>query len=64
MTAFLSCATQWTVSEMSGRRRSLRYADVAAALDMLGVDDRRQVFEGIVVMERAALGVWRNSNEP
>lgn len=56
--AFLACRTQWEVSGMTGIKRGLRYADVAAAFDMLGVADKRDVFDGIRTMEAAALEVF------
>ena len=58
VTAFLACQTQWQVDGMSGQVRGLRYADVAATLEMLGVADRRAVFDGIRVMEAEALRVF------
>ena len=58
--AFLACQTQWAVSEMSGAYTGLRYADVAATLDMMCVTDKRDVFWGLRVMERAALDVLRS----
>ncbi|MBK6742528.1 MAG: DUF1799 domain-containing protein [Hydrogenophilales bacterium] len=58
--AFLACQTQWSVNEFSGTYTGLRYADVAAALDMLGVVDKREVFWGIRTMEREALDVLRS----
>lgn len=56
--AFLACQTQWQVDGMNGRVLGLRYADVAATLEMLGVADRRAVFGGLRVMEAAALEVF------
>lgn len=62
--AFLVCQTQWHIDVMSSlagassKVRGLRYADVAAVLDLLGVHNRRDVFEGIRTMERAALAVF------
>jgi hypothetical protein len=58
--AFLACQTQWAVNDFSGVYLGLRYADVAAALDMLGVTDKRDVFWGMRVMEREALDVLRS----
>lgn len=55
--AFLACQTQWAINEFSGTYIGLRYADVAAALDMQGVSDKRDVFWGLRVMEREALNV-------
>lgn len=41
----------------AGTPLGLRYADVAATLDLLAVGDRRDVFDGIRTMEAAALDV-------
>jgi hypothetical protein len=62
--AFLVCQTQWhidvtsSLAGTSSKVRGLRYADVAATLDLLEVPNRRDVFEGIRTMERAALAVF------
>lgn len=61
--AFLACQTQWSVSEMSGAYLGLRYADVAATLDMLGASDKRDVFWGLRVMEREALDILRSRKD-
>lgn len=58
--AFLACQTQWAINDFSGTFLGLRYADVAATLDMLGVADKRDVFWGLRVMEREALDVLRS----
>lgn len=58
--AFLACQTQWAINDFSGAFLGLRYADVAATLDMLGVADKRDVFWGLRVMEREALDVLRS----
>lgn len=60
---FLACRTQWVVGEMTGARRGLRYADVAATIDLLGVADKREVFDGIRMMEAVALDVF-NAEKP
>lgn len=54
---FLACRTQWRRDAMNGALLGLRYADVAATLDMLAVGERKEVFEGIRVMEAEALEV-------
>jgi len=51
----MACHTQWQINGMSGQYLGLRYADVAATIDLMGITDRREVFDGIRVMERAAL---------
>lgn len=56
--AFLACRTQWQANGMNGQVHGLRYADVAATLDLLGVADRRAVFDGLRIMEAAALEVF------
>lgn len=55
--AFFACRTQWRFDAMNGTPLGLRYADVAATLDLLAVGDRRDVFDGIRTMEAAALDV-------
>lgn len=62
--AFLACRTQWVVGEMTNRMRGLRYADVAATLDLLDVTDRRDVFGGIRIMEAAALEAFAARGTP
>lgn len=52
------CATQWRVATgMSVAVLGLDYAGVWAMLNGLRIRNRRALFEDLVVMERAALGV-------
>ena len=56
---FLSLDTQWRYHQ--GVPLGLDYPAVEAVLRLSGVEDARQVFEGLQTMERAALAVFRNS---
>lgn len=58
VSVFLACSTQWDRNPMSGKRRGLRYADLAATVDMMDVNDRREVFDGVRTMENEALATW------
>lgn len=60
---FLACSTQWEIGPMSGHPQGLRYADLAAAIDLMGVQDRAEVFMGVRVMERAALAEFVRAAE-
>lgn len=57
---FFACQTQWETSPMFGQAQGLRYAAVAAAIDLMGISDRSGVFAGIRLMERAALTEFNN----
>lgn len=61
---FLACRTQWRRDAMNGSLLGLRYADVAATLDMMAVGDRKEVFGGIRVMEAEALEVLNTKRKP
>lgn len=43
---------------MSGLRLGLRYTALAAAMDLMGVVDRADVFDAVRIMESAALAVF------
>ncbi|MDQ7002661.1 MAG: DUF1799 domain-containing protein [Ghiorsea sp.] len=53
---FTSCATQWRLHE--GVRYGLIYTEVKAVMDMLNIDNKQHCFEGVRIMEQAALEVW------
>lgn len=53
---FLRLQTQWVIGAMGGFV-GLNYPSVLAVLDFLKVENRAEVFEGLQVMERAALAV-------
>jgi len=55
---FFACKTQWEYAPASGLRLGLRYTALAAAMDMLGVADRHDVFGAVRIMESAALAVF------
>lgn len=54
---FLACDTQWMVNEWSGTAVGIRYEALPAVMDMLDVEDRRQVFADVRVCEAEALRV-------
>lgn len=51
---FLRLQTQW-VRGMDGQPTGLRYEAVEAAINLLGLPDKAQVFDHLVEMEHAAL---------
>ncbi|MDX8384143.1 MAG: DUF1799 domain-containing protein [Ghiorsea sp.] len=53
---FTVCATQWHVHD--GKRYGLIYTEVKAVLDLLNIKDKHHCFDGIRIMEQAALEVW------
>jgi len=58
---FFALETQWAHNDFNGTRRGLRYEAITELfLDCQGVasDERGRVFQGLRVMERAALGTW------
>lgn len=59
MAAFFACRTQWRIDGLSGRCWGLDYPGVAVVLNerALKGQPRREVFDGIQVMEAAALEV-------
>lgn len=65
---FFSCATQWNYAGMAGTRTGLNYqsVDVRAAkmpdFQALDLDEQNSVWEGLQVMESAALSVWREQS--
>lgn len=54
---FLRLSTQWVVGGMGGVV-GLNYSSVKALLDILGIEERVELFDGLQVMERAALAVF------
>lgn len=54
---FLACATQWRL-DTAGGPIGLDYAAVQAVMRMLGIDDVRQVFADVQVMEAEVLRVF------
>ncbi len=65
---FFACATQWNYAGMAGTRTGLNYqaVDVRAAkipeFSALTLDEQNWVWEGLQVMEAAALKVWQDSD--
>jgi hypothetical protein len=59
---FLSLATQWRIEPMSGAILGLDYAAARAAMDMMGIDDQRQAFEDLRVMEAEVIRVTQERN--
>lgn len=58
---FGALQTQWRIG-MSGPT-GLDYGTLPVVMDMLEIADHRQAFEGVIVMERTALEIFReNSN--
>jgi hypothetical protein len=63
---FFACATQWNYAGMAGTRTGLNYqaVDVRAAkiseFSALTLDEQDWVWEGLQVMEAAALKVWQD----
>ena len=55
--------TQWRTGGMGGQPTGLDYAAVWATLERLGVRRRREVFEHLQAMERAALTAWGERRE-
>jgi hypothetical protein len=56
---FLRCGTQWRHAGMEGIRTGLDYPSVETVLRMtVTARERRAVFEGIQIMEHAALDVF------
>jgi hypothetical protein len=54
-----SCTTQWRIG-MSGAT-GLDYNAIRWAFEMYGVSDQREMFEGLQVMEAAALGAMNKN---
>lgn len=62
--AFLACATQWNHAGMTGLRTGLHYPGVEAVLRLTVPTDRqKEVFQGIQIMERAALTVFSKQTQ-
>jgi len=65
---FFACATQWNYAGMAGTRTGLNYSavDVRAAkmpeFQALDLDAQNWVWEGLQVMETAALNVWQEKD--
>lgn len=59
---FLSLATQWRIEPMSGSVLGLDYAAARAAMDMLGVDDKRQAFQDLRIMEAEVIRLVQERN--
>lgn len=65
---FFACATQWNYAGMAGTRTGLNYqaVDVRAAkmpeLSALSPQDQEWMWEGLQVMEAAALKVWQDKD--
>lgn len=51
---FLACSTQWRIAPMGGIT-GLDYAAVESVMRMMRIKGRAEVFEGLRVMENAAL---------
>jgi len=57
--SFLRCSTQWRYVGMDGVRTGLHYPAVESVLRLtVPARERRAVFDGIQIMERAALDVF------
>ena len=57
--AFLRCGTQWRYAGMDGIRTGLDYAAVESVLRLTMAEEQRAgAFEGIQIMEHAALEVF------
>lgn len=56
ITAFLRLQTQWIVGAMGGVI-GLNYQAVESLFNILGISEREKIFDGLQVMERAALAV-------
>lgn len=54
---FLALATQWRIEPMSGTVLGLDYAAARAAMDMMGIEDRRQAFEDLRIMEAEVIRI-------
>lgn len=52
---FLRLQTQWVRNPVSGERQALRYEAAEAAMNMMGVEQRAELFTHLVEMEHAAL---------
>ncbi|WP_428735732.1 DUF1799 domain-containing protein [Thermomonas sp.] len=59
---FLACATQWRL-DASGAPIGLDYPALEAVMRMLGIDDLRQVFADVQVMEAEVLAVIRSRHD-
>ena len=55
---FLASQTQWRVG-LAGRS-GLDYAGVQAVMTMYGIDDTRDAFQRIQIMERELMSIDRN----
>ena len=59
MIAFLRCSTQWRHAGMDGTRTGLEYSGVETVLRLtVSARERRFVFDGLQLMEHAALEVF------
>lgn len=56
VSVFLRLQTQWVLGGMGGFI-GLNYQSVAAVLDLLEIEKKAEVFEGVQVMERTALRI-------
>ncbi len=58
--AFGAMQTQWRIG--MGGPTGLDYTALPVVMDMLEIADRRQAFDGLIVMERTALESFRENN--
>ena len=56
---FTGCQTQWRHAGMDGAPIGLDYAGVQAAMTMLGIEDVRDCFERLQIVEAGAVGELR-----
>lgn len=60
--AFCAMATQWRVNPFGGVA-GLDYVALNAVMDILGLRERKDVFQAVRVMESAALPILNKSGE-
>lgn len=59
---FLALATQWRIEPMSGAVLGLDYTAARAAMEMMGIDDTRQAFEDLRIMEAEVIRMTQERN--
>lgn len=61
---FIACQTQWRyLSGMSVEKTGLDYTAVTALMNAWGVEDTREVFDGVRLVEATVLSVWAGVEE-
>jgi hypothetical protein len=57
---FFAVSTQWRIDSMNGKATGIEYSGLNAAMDMLGTQNKKDIFNSIRIMERAAREAMNN----